>query len=119
MTLAALALDSESIVFKHEACHSVCEYLPNKMVIYGQPTHLFIVHNWKVLNKIEDDDSKNIDKHFICPIPNFHEKEFPFLVMSGESSFNILNVKDGHIEPLIMAASSVKNAQTAFFFEIE
>ena len=97
----------------------MCEYRPNKMVIYAQPTHLFIVHNWKVLKRIEDDDSKNIAKFFISPIPNFDETTFPFIVMSGESSFNILNVQDGHIEPLIQAASSVKDAQTAFFFEVE
>ena len=52
-------------------------------------------------------------------IPNFHEKTFPFLIMSGESSFNILNVMDGHFEPLINAATSVKHAQTAFFFTQE
>ena len=46
------------------------------------------------------------------------EQKFPFLVMSGESTFNILNVSNGHMEPLISAASSAKDAQTAFFFEV-
>ena len=36
--------------------------------------------------------------------------------MSGKSSFNILNVKDGTTEPIINAATSVNYAQTAFFF---
>ena len=69
----AINLYEESMLFKNEACHAVCEYAPNKLVIYGSPTHLFIVHNWQLVMKVEDDDIKNKDKYFISMIPGFNE----------------------------------------------
>ena len=108
MHLTATDIENESMLFKNESCLAICEYAPNKMVIYGRVVHLFIIHDWEFVMKIEDDDFKNTNKYFINPIQNFDEKTFPFLVMSGESSFNILNVQDGHMEPLINAATSVK-----------
>ena len=107
------------MVFKNEACVAVCEYASNKMVFYATPTHLFIVHNWKVIMTVKDEVEKNTHKQFISPLPKFHEENFPFLLLSGESSFNILNVQSGYMEPLVSAITSVKEAQTAFFFEVE
>ena len=95
--LQAVNLETESMMFMNEACHAICEYKPNKMVIHATLTHLFIVNDWKVLHRIDDGDSKNREKHFISPIPNFDEVKFPFIITSGESSFNILNVNNGEM----------------------
>ena len=46
----------------------------------------------------------------------FDLEEFPFVVASGESTFNIVNVKTGHMEVLIKAATSVLHSQTSVFF---
>ena len=50
------------------------------------------------------------------PLPRFDEIKFPFLMMSGDSSFSLLNVHTGHMEPFINTATSVKLCQAAFFF---
>ena len=86
------------------------------MCFYGRQEHLFIVHNWKVVRRINDVDQKNINKYSINMFPGFDAEDFPFLVCSGESSFNIVNVKTGHMEVLIRAATSVLHAQTSCFF---
>ena len=86
------------------------------MIIYGRLTHVFIVDSWEIVKRVEDSDFKNIDKYFMTTMPGFDEETFPFILLSGESSINILNVNDGSMEPLIAAASNPKRAQTAFFF---
>ena len=116
-SLEAIDRYEESILFKTEACQGICEYAPNKMVMYGRPTHLFIVHNWQVIRKVQDADQKNQNKYAIDVMPGFDEQTFPFLVCSGESSFNIFSVKEDYMEPLVNAATSVMHAQTAFFFD--
>ena len=63
------------------------------MVIYGQPSHnLFLLTDWQVILTVKDPFFKNINKHFIERLPRFDMQTFPFLMMSGESSFNLLNV---------------------------
>ena len=104
-------------MFRSEACQGICEYLPNKMAIYARPAHLFIVENWQVMRRIEDPDAKNVHKYAIAVMPDFDLVKFPFLVCSGESSFNLFSVKDYYMEPLVNAATSAMHAQTAFFFE--
>ena len=49
----------ESILLKNEACQSICEYAPGKMAVYARPSHLFIIHDWKVMRRIDDSDAKN------------------------------------------------------------
>ena len=62
---------------------------------------------------------KNQNKYSIEPIPGFDIEKFPFLVCSGESSFNLFSVKDYYMELLVNAATSAMHAQTAFFFDKE
>ena len=120
-TLELMDVDKkeESILLKNEACQAICEFAPNKMAIYARPAHLFIVHDWEVVRRIEDSDMKNQNKYSIEPIPGFDIEKFPFLVCSGESSFNLFSVKDYYMELLVNAATSAMHAQTAFFFDKE
>ena len=69
------------------------------------------------MRRIEDSDAKNVHKYAIAVMPDFDPVKFPFLVCSGESSFNLFSVKDYYMEPLVNAATSAMHAQTAFFFE--
>ena len=66
--------------------------------------------------KIDDPDGKNINKYAIVPFLGFDLKTFPFIVTSGESTFNIVNVNTGHSEVLIQASTSTLHDQTGCFF---
>lgn len=106
----------QSIFFKVEAIQGFCEYAPNRMCFYGRQEHLFIVHDWKVVRRINDANLQNINKYSINTFPGFDEEEFPFLATSGESTYNLVNVKTGHMEVLIRAATSALHAQPSCFF---
>ena len=88
------------------------------MIVSGRdPNHLFIVLNWKVIHKIIDPDVKNVEKISFTLFPSFSLERFPFMVISGESSINIVNVSTGYEDVLIKARRSVDHlAQTACFF---
>ena len=60
--------------------------------------------------RIEDQDFKNINKYFIETMPGFDEETFPFVVLSGAGSYNIINANDGSMSPLISAASNTRHA---------
>ena len=98
---------NESIHFKVEAVQGFLEYAPKKMVFYGRQEHIFLVHNWQVTRRINDPDTKNINKYTYYLFPEFDEEDFPFIVSSGESTMNIVNVKTGWMGVLIKAATSV------------
>ena len=53
---------------------------------------------------IEPNDS-NTNKYWMRPVPGFHETDFPFVICNGWEHFNIINVKDGYMEPLIHAST--------------
>ena len=47
LKLKAIDKHHQSILFRNEACLAICEYAPNKMIIYGQPSHnLFLLTDW-------------------------------------------------------------------------
>ena len=97
----------------------MCEYAPGKIAVYARPSHLFIVHDWQVMRRLDDSDAKNQNKYSIEPMPGFDLVKFPFLVCSGEGSFNLFSVKAQYMEPLVNAPTSARLAQTAFFFDKE
>ena len=76
-------------------------------MFYGRQEHIFLVNNWKVTRRINDPDTKNINKYTYYQFPEFDEEDFPFVVSSGESTMNIVNVKTGWMGVLIKAATSV------------
>ena len=65
------------------------------MVIHVAKTSLLIAHRWKIVQIVKDPIVGNIDKCWMCTLPGFDDKLFPFVVISGYMSFNILNVKTG------------------------
>ena len=108
---------AESIHFNKEAIQGALEYAPKKMILFARQEHLFIVHNWRVVMLIKDPDIRNISKYSITPFLGFNEETFPFVVTSGESSINIVNVKTMTMDVLVKCATSVLHAQTSVFFD--
>ena len=54
------------------------------------------------------------------PVPGFHETDFPFIICSGWEHFNIVNVRDFYIEPIINSpAKTALSQDAAIFIETE
>ena len=116
MTTAPRDMKRESILFKTEAIQGVCEFAPDEFALFGRQEHIFIVKDWEVKRRINDQDIKNINKYSLNRFYGFDKDSFPFIVSGGESTFNLVNVKTGHMEVLVKAATSVLHAQTSVFF---
>ena len=52
-------------------------------------------------------------------MPNFDEQTFPFMICSGREIFNLVNVRDFTMQPLIQAPCINIRCQQAFFFKKE
>ena len=110
MTSKPYDMKNDSILFKTEAIQGICEYAPNELALFGRQEHIFIVVDWEVKRRINDADIKNINKYSLNRFYGFDKNDFPFIVSGGESTFNIVNVKSGHMEVLVKAATSVLHA---------
>ena len=53
-----------------------------------------ILHDWQVVNLIVEPVFGNTLKYWIEPLPGFNEDTFPFVVISGWESFNLINVNE-------------------------
>lgn len=53
------------------------------------------------------------------PVPDFNLDYFPFIIWSRENAINLVNVKKGFVEPLIIRdyASYDKKGQQSFFIK--
>ena len=76
-----------------EEVAAVLEFAPDKMLLHIAPTDLLVTHNWKVVSRIDDPNVGNIQKYWFCELPNFNAETFPFVLVTGVESFNLLNVK--------------------------
>ena len=73
------------------------------MIVTVHPNELLVVHNWKVLDKILDKNQANTSKYWMQMMPGFDEETFPFIVCSGSTTFNLINVRDFSQDVLIQA----------------
>ena len=87
------------------------------MVVAVHPNELVVVHNWTVRARIPDLNPANISKYWIQPMPRFDAAKFPFLVCSGEATFNLVNVRDFTQDVLIQATGKNFRSQQAAFFQ--
>ena len=63
-----------------------------------------MIHSWQVVKNIVDPNDGNTNKYWMKTVPGFDENEFPFVVCNGWEAFNLINVKDFHMEPLVKAS---------------
>ena len=81
--LEVIKQKKESIVFKDEETNYLIEYAENKLVITGNPSHVYVVVNWCAVSVVNDPHPANY-KYFVQPLPGFDENSFPFLAFCGE-----------------------------------
>ena len=77
------------------------EYAPNQMVAHVSPTDLLVIIDWEVTAYIHDQQTGNHYKTWFAPLPDFDVDTFPFLVVSGRESFNLINLKEKYMQKLI------------------
>ena len=89
------------------------------MVVSVWNTDLLIVHDWNEIHRIEDPQTGNADKFWIDKMPGFDPELFPFPVVSGSGTFNLINVRKRQMQPLIQAQCKNLISTQAFFFRGE
>ena len=106
-----LSLDdvkNNSILIKGEKCGSVIEFASRRMLI-STDNKIFNLNNWTLIQTFENtvySDIGNFGKMgFFLPLPKFHPKSFPFIIVSAHESIKIINVNEddesSYMEPLI------------------
>lgn len=75
--------ETEAMVFKHGLPMYLLEYKKNKLLVSGDPTHMYLVDDWDTVILIPDPNSANTLKTFAFPIPEFDEDTNPFMVVLG------------------------------------
>ena len=75
--------EGNSLLLANERVEAILEYVPNKSVISLNPADLLFIHNWKMVKLVKTLQHGNFNKHWILPMPGFNEKDYPFLICSG------------------------------------
>ena len=84
--------ESNAMLIKNEYVKSICAFPPDGMIMHVSPTDLIVTRNWKVTKYIADPNSGNAFKFWLSILPVYDIDECPFVVSSGEVSFNLTNV---------------------------
>ena len=82
---------------KNEGVETIFEYFPDKLILHVNPKDLLLTVDWQVVKRITEQSPGNGQKYWMCKMPGFDEKEFPFIVVSGRESFNLINVKTAYM----------------------
>ena len=59
------------------------------------------------------------DKHWLAKMPGFDIEEFPFCIVHGSPTFNLVNVKERHSETLVKSREIHYFGQQAADFMLE
>ena len=70
------------------------EYADDRMLVHVAPTDLLIVIGGSVVSCLSDPNPGNHQKYWLEVLPGFDVEKFPFVVVSGCQSFNLVNVKE-------------------------
>ena len=54
------------------------------MLITGDPTHMYMVHDWEKVFFIEDEVEENYNKNLAVPMGCFDEEKFPQIAVCSK-----------------------------------
>ena len=63
------------------------------MIVHVSPADLLLIVDWRLYSYISDEHKGNHYKTWFAPLPDFNVETFPFIVVSGRESFNLVNLK--------------------------
>ena len=92
------------------------QYAMDKVLVHISERDLLIINDWQIVKRLEEPDDSNTKKYWMRPIPGFHETEFPFIICNGWDTFNIVNVHDYYMEPIINCSTRTGLSQEAAVF---
>ena len=94
---------SNSLFLKNEIVTSLLKCSPTQILASTFHNQLLLLENWVVIRKFEDPSELNNRslQGWLCKLPGFNMEKFPFIVWSGETSINLVNINEGFTEPLI------------------
>ena len=88
------------MIFENDNPGFLLEYDKNELFVTNG-THMCLVHDWQTVKLITEPNPANIMKTYAFTVPDFNKELNPFIVVLGEASLNILNVKTKEHKPLI------------------
>ena len=83
------------------------------------PRDLLLIDSFCVTNRIIDFDQANHLKFQLIPIRCFDYETLPFVVSTGLTSINLINVKSATMQPLVKTKTECKTGQSVAFFKAE
>ena len=109
---------TNSMFFKNEWLESVVAFPPNGLVVFTakNPTDVIILRDWKVTTYIAEPVPGNKSKYYQALFPGFDLETCPYVVTSGGTTYNSINIKTGRM--CVLVNDNVPNyfGQQAFFF---
>lgn len=111
-------LKSQSILLRNSGTgvQSLVEFDKNRLVVSLHPKTILLIDNWQLVGNIIDPDPANWDKCWLAPLPDFNFYTFPFVILSGRISYNLLNVRTGEMQVLFNQSGENYHGQEAGFF---
>ena len=91
---------TESILFQDELPGLLLEYAQNQLFV-AEYANMYLVHDWTKVIFISDPNPANSFKCFAFPIPFFDQETYPFIIVCGQASLSLLNIKTREHKPLI------------------
>ena len=86
---------------KSEVVTNVFEYTKGKLLVHVASRDLLVLNNWQIVYKFIEPDFGNTLKQWFGLLPGFDPESFPFIICSGWHTFNLINIKDFHMERLV------------------
>ena len=105
-----------SILIWYELAECILEYSPGKIIISLRPNKFLFLNDWEPVRHLIQ-NFENKFQNCIKPHPDFSEKDFPFLVCSGEKFYSWINVKENTVNRFIDCGNKrMANADVFFFY---
>ena len=71
-------------MLRKEYVKSVLEYSTNEILISVHPTSMLICKDWRIIKEIKDPNAANTNKYWMTPLPGFHTKSWPYILIAGD-----------------------------------
>ena len=84
----------KSILCENEQVWSLIEVAKERLVIHLANKDILLTKGWEPTQRVIDPDAGNTEKYHLLPMMDFDAVNFPYVIMSGMSTLNILNVEE-------------------------
>ena len=109
-------LNSAAIIISKERPGTIIEVAVDRIMasLWNSPD-LLIIQDFSKVTRIVDPATNNMYKDCMLPLPGYDAESFPFVIVSGAESTNIVNSKKAEMQVLIKSPTGVHGANMGFF----